>query len=266
MAPIAPPAIKAYSSDYTQLRAMPTGKDFHQELVFFNQLLADSGNFSLVRFGDGEMVIVNGQGIDLSSKYNGEHRYEPGNAEHEAMRARLIDSLHYVNQRYFVGIACPCCVGQLNFEQLKISARQQEEQLTWANLFVNANYPVFRRDTLPLLAGRVVNIVCHANACTSDMPFAVNRCFSVGPNSWINDYERLLDEMLADIDKRQAKDEVFLFCAGVLSNIVVYELTRSAPQNTYIDAGSVFDVDLGLGKTRKYLKKGRKLKRICRWN
>jgi len=248
----------------TRIKGSST-KQFADELDKLNQRLLSRENFALVRFGDGEMIIIDGKAIDLSEKYNGEHQYLPGNPAHEEQRSRLRDSLTFQHPHYFVGIACPCCVGEDNFFNLKKRSAQAEDQLTWANLFVNSNYAVFRDHTVAALVTRTVNMVCHEKADTDGLPFAVQHTFTVGGNSWVNDYARLRDELVSHIEKNQVHDEVFLFSAGVLSNILVHELFALHPNNTYIDLGSVFDVDLGLGKTRKYLKKGKTLKKTCVW-
>lgn len=253
-------------TDYEKSRVTANGKQFHQELNYFIRRIENRNNFSLVRFGDGEMMIIEGQGIDLSGKYNGEHKYVPGDAQQEQQRSLLAQSLAYRDADYFVGIACPCCVGQSSFDHLKQAANQQEQQLTWANVFVNSNYGAFQERAVPALSQRKVNMVCHERAVIDNLPFAINKRFNVGPNSWVNDHQRLSQEMFEYIESKQGEDEVFLFCAGVLSNIIIFELAARAPQHTYIDVGSVFDVQLELGKTRKYLKKGKTLKKVCVWN
>ena len=252
--------------EYKNARNSASGKQFHAELTYFTRRIENQENFSLVRFGDGEMMIIEGQGIDLSAKYNGEHKYVPGDAQQEQQRSLLAKSLAYKHEDYFVGIACPCCVGQASFDHLKQAANQVEQQLTWANVFVNSNYSAFQSSTVPVLAQRTVNIVCHDRADIDNLPFEIKKRFSVGPNSWVNDYARLKKEMLAYIQSNENQNEVFLFCAGVLSNIIIYELAKQAPEHTYIDVGSVFDVQLQLGETRKYLKKGKTLKKVCVWN
>lgn len=241
------------------------GKDFEQELNSFNQKLLAHENFSLARYGDGEMIVINGDSIDLSGKYNGEHKYVPGDDDNERQRALLHRALMHQDASYYIGIACPCCVGKEKFFNLKSQSQQPEAQLTWANIFVNANYARFKTDTVAAISTRDVSLVCHQNATPEGLPFEVKNSFRVGANAWMADYERLLPEMLATIESNQIKDHVFLFCAGVLSNILIYELHRAHPQNTYLDIGSVFDVELGLGKTRKYLKKGKTLKKTCVW-
>lgn len=248
------------------LLPLSTSKHFHAELDSFNAKLASGENFSLVRFGDGEMVVINGEAIDLSKKCNGEHQYIPGNAQHEAQRALLAAALSYRSNDYFVGIACPCCVGEQHFLQLKQQSQQSESQLTWANIFVNSNFPRFQECTIPLLTGRKVVLISHTKSQPAGLPFPIERHFGVGPNAWLRDHDRLLAELSAYIELHHVFDHVFLFCAGVLSNILIYELHQRFPDNTYLDVGSVFDVELGLGMTRKYLmKKRRRLRKICVW-
>ena len=247
-------------------RPLSTTKNFHASLDEFNTKLASGENFSLARFGDGEMVVINGEAIDLSEKCNGEHHYIPGNVQHEAQRAMLTAALLYQSNDYFVGIACPCCVGEPRFLQLKQQSQQSEAQLTWANIFVNSNFPRFQALTIPLLASRKIILISHIKSQLAGLPFAVERHFGVGPNAWLRDHDRLLAELTAYIEQHQVRDHVFLFCAGVLSNILIFELHERFPQNTYLDVGSVFDVELGLGMTRKYLmKKRRRLRKTCVW-
>lgn len=241
------------------------GKDFEQELERFNQRLSQGENFALARYGDGEMIVINGDSIDLSNKYHGEHKYTPGDPRSEQQRSLLKEALAYQDPQYFVGIACPCCVGEDKFFALKAQSAQPEEQLTWANIFVNSNYPRFKEHTVAALSKREVVLICHEHGQPAGLPFAVQQHFTVGANAWVDDYDRLLPKLLSYLEEQQRQDQVFLFCAGVLSNILIYELQRRHPNNTYLDIGSVFDVELGLGKTRKYLKKGKTLRRTCVW-
>ncbi len=243
-----------------------TTKSFEGDLAIFNQKLRIDENFSLVRFGDGEMRVINGDSIDLSQKCNGEHRYTPDNESDERHRQILADSLTYDNEQYFVGLPCRCCVGDEKCDLLRQQSQQHDDQLTWANLFVNANYLIFLRDAVPILKSRKLNIVCHEKAQLEALPFEAGKAFRIGANAWVDDYKSTLKEMQTYLEVSQIKNEVFIFCAGVLSNMLIYQLTRQYPNNTYIDLGSVFDVTMGLGETRQYLKgKKKRLKKVCIW-
>jgi glycosyltransferase involved in cell wall biosynthesis len=246
--------------------SLPAPKAFRHELTLFTQKIANGENFSLVRFGDGEMVIINGEAIDLSEKCNGEHKYTPNNARDEGYRKILEESLLYQNDRYFVGLPCRCCVGDKHCEQLRAQSKQPPANLTWANLFVNANYPDFLKQTVDALSTQTINLVCHQKADLAGLPFTVSKDFRVGGNAWVESYDDLLTELTAYLENTKVEGQVFIFCAGVLSNMLVYQLTKWFPNNTYIDAGSVFDDMMGLGQTRKYLKGSKKrLKQVCVW-
>lgn len=243
-----------------------TEKSFAGDLFLFNKKLKSHENFSLVRFGDGEMVVINGEAIDYSRKDNGEHKYSPGDSQDEKYRKILTDSLTYKNPQYFVGLPCRCCVGDENCDHLREQSAQDEKQLTWANIFVNANYPVFLERTVPLFSERTVNLICHEKSKEDQLPFEVKKDFRIGGNAWVEDYGHCLTELREYIKNTECKDEVFIFCAGVLSNMLIYQLSKMYPDNTYIDAGSVFDSMMGLGETRKYLQGSkRRLKKVCVW-
>lgn len=241
-------------------------KNFTEELTRFNQKIESKENFSLVRFGDGEMVVINGEAIDLSEKCNGEHKYTPQNPEDERCRKVLEESLLYQNERYFVGLPCRCCVGDQHCDELRKQSQQPEQQLTWANIFVNANYPRFLEETIAALKTRTINMICHEKAQFDNLPFVVKHDFRVGANAWVSNYDKKTLEIAEYIESHNIKDEVFLFCSGVLSNMLIYQLTKNFPENTYIDVGSVFDDMLQLGQTRKYLKGSkRRLTKVCVW-
>jgi len=48
------------------------GKDFAEDLARFTRWIAEGKNFSLARFNDGEMMIINGQFTDLADKHHGD--------------------------------------------------------------------------------------------------------------------------------------------------------------------------------------------------
>ena len=261
--------VDAYRRDgweITQQSSPNIERSFSGDLKKFNLKLSQKENFSLVRFGDGEMIVINGESIDLSQKCNGEHKYDPANKADEKFRQILTDSLTYKDSQYFVGLPCRCCVGDKECDQLRLQSQQDEESLTWANIFVNSNYPLFLETTVAELSNREVNIICHEKAKLDSLPIAIKKDFRVGGNAWVNDYEKSLNEISQYISANSIKDEVFIFCAGVLSNMLIYELSRKHRDNTFIDLGSVFDAVMGLGKTRKYLKGSKKrLQKVCIW-
>lgn len=244
----------------------PTERSFPNALNEINEKINARENFSLVRFGDGEMAVINGQAIDYSNKDNGEHKYTPNNDTDEKYRKILEESLLYRSDNYYVGLPCRCCVGDQHCDNLRNQSQQPDKQLTWANIFVNSNYPAFLEGTVQAMQGSKVNIICHEKANISKLPFEVIKDFRIGKNAWTNDYEQTLSAIQQYIESNAIENQVFIFCAGVLSNMVIYQLSKQFPNNTYLDVGSVFDDIMELGQTRKYLKGSKKrLNKVCVW-
>jgi len=212
------------------------------------------------------MEVINGKAIDLSGKCNGEHKYSPDNEKDEHYRQILEQSLLHKNDNYYVGLPCRCCVGDKHCDNLRTQSKQDEAQLTWANIFVNANYPEFLESTIATLQDKTINMVCHEKSDLAGLPFKVNDSFNVGANAWSANYDSMLAELSTYIEKKNIENQVFIFCAGVLSNMLIFQLNKAYPNNTYLDVGSVFDDMMGLGQTRKYLKGSKKrLKQVCVW-
>lgn len=120
-------------------------------------------------------------------------------------------------------------------------------------------------ETVAALRTRRVHMVCRAEADVKGLPFEVDRVFRVGPNSWVNDHQRLSDELDSHLLDDHDTDQVFLFCAGTLSNILVAEISQNVPMVTAIDLGSVFDPHMKLGKTRRYLRGKKAINKKCIW-
>jgi hypothetical protein len=234
---------------------------FNDELFFFTDKILSHENFSIVRFGDGEMKIVKGESIKTSRFF-----YTPGDEKHEYNRDILCKSLSYNSPQYFVGFPGRCCVGDEYTDSIINLSGLPEQQLTWASVFINANYDHFLNVTTPALQKRTLNLICFEKAILKHLPFKIKKHFGVGMNAWADDLEKTLPAIEAYIEANNVKDEVFIFCSGILSNMLIYKLTEKYPDNTYLDVGSVFDVYLSLGKTRRYLKGNQKqIQHSCIW-
>jgi len=156
-------------------------------------------------------------------------------------------------------------VGKEKFYGLKEQSGQTETHLTWANIFVNSNFPRFKKQTVPHFSNKRIILIAHKAADPNGLPFEVETTFRVGSNAWVQDYDRLSFELIDYIRQHKVENAIFLFASGVLSNMLICDLNKLYPNNTYLDVGSVFDVELGLGKTRGYLRKGKRLRRTCVW-
>lgn len=239
-------------------------KTFKGDFDFFVNKIKKGEHFSLSRWGDGELMILENKSIDLRHKGDGEFRHDPTSPTSLKMRDVLMESYTYKHKDYYIGIACQCCVGKDKFEYMKKLSGQPEENLTWANVFVNSNYKHFLVDFIKALEGKRVILVSHVNSKVDNLPFKVEKHYRVGTDAWISDYA--ISQLLQmEIGEFNIRDYVYLFAAGPFANILTYELWKYSKNNTYIDIGSTLDKYLGLTVTRGYLKGADTLNKTCIW-
>jgi hypothetical protein len=239
-------------------------RDFNKELLFFLEKIKNNEHFSLSRWGDGELMILEKKFIDLRNTKNGEFRYDPNLIQYSKMWNKLMESYTHSFENYFIGIACACCVGQEKFEYMKKLSRQKEENLTWANIFVNSNYNTFIKLYSKEFENHNIIMVVNEKGDTNKLPFKVSKTYTVGTDAWFENYN-LVDIIKKDILNNKINNTIFLFAAGPFANILTYELWDYDQSNTYIDIGSVYDVQLGMKATRGYLMGAPTLQKKCIW-
>lgn len=239
-------------------------KTFGGDFDKFLNKIKSSEHFSLSRWGDGELRILEGTAIDIRWKGNGEFRYDPKLSQYEPVRQMLQESYIYKDDQYYIGIACPCCVGQEKYQYMKKKSEQDEEHLTWANIFVNANYRRSLNELIPELKNHDVNLVINKNSKFDKLPFSFKDAWLVGADAWYEN-QYLINELSEHIIKNNIKNHLFLFAAGPFANILTYKLWLVSKENTYIDVGSILDQHLQLILTRGYQHGDHRINQICVW-
>lgn len=239
-------------------------KKFEDDFYKFLKKIKNNENFSLSRFGDGELSIIEKNNINLLSKGIGEFSYNNSDKKFSKSRELLKESFQYKENNYYVGIACRCCVGDEKFKYMFKLSKQNEKNLTWANIFVNSNYSKFRNEFIPALENRKTILICHRKSNTNNLPFKTESIFNVESNAWVKNLI-LIENLIKKINDEKIINHVFLISAGPFANILVYMLHKNNKKNTYIDIGSVFDKDLNLPVTRGYLNGASTLKKVCIW-
>jgi len=239
-------------------------KDFTGDFNTFLNKIKNKENFSISRFGDGEMMIIKGENLNLLNKGIGEFAYDCNNTIYEKSRELLIESFTYKSEDYYVGIACKCCVGEEKYIDMKHSSKQEDSRLTWANIFVNSNFNLFNTYMIPEFRKRDIYLICHNDSKTNNLPFDVKNIYNISSDAWLHNLD-LIEKLKLDIDTDNLTDVVFLISAGPFANILVQQLNKHNKNNTYIDLGSVIDKHLGLPITRGYLKGGPTLNKTCIW-
>jgi len=243
-------------------------EDFNESFFFFLEKLKKRENFAFVRFSDGELDILQNYYVELSqnkvqrgadvlsqSPYPKED-YKIFNPDlHQESRNKLLESLQYRNKNYYKGLSCPCCVpAHRVLEMLKLYGTGDEEHICWANQFVNSNFPYFvnhminefkSRDNIILIANKLVD--------PRNTELKIKNFFPVGYNCFANDLG-LVKDIKSYIKKNSIENHLFLFSAASLSEVLIYELYKEYPNNTYLDIGTTLHKQLGLNIARDYLK------------
>jgi len=240
-------------------------KTFAGDFDLFLNKIKHNECFSLSRWGDGELMILENNYIDIRSKGNGEFRFDPNLEEYFGVRNKLMLSYIFKSYNYYIGIACSCCVGEEKYQYMKKKSKQDEKQLTWANIFVNSNYKKTVDELIPELSNHAVNLVVNKNSKLDKLSFKPKNVWYVGTDAWEKDYY-IVDEIMKYIKNNYISNEIFLFAAGPLANILTYELWfYCSKNNTYIDIGSILDPQLQLKLTRGYHLGAITLNKTCIW-
>jgi len=237
-------------------------KTFKIDFQVLLDKLENNKPFAFVRFSDGEMFCLQSRKLELSERgtfvdnvlcgpvYGKEDFKEFIPERDTEFYNRLWASFRHIQHNYFVGISCPCCVGMTNFQEMK--SVRNDIWTTWANLFVNSNYPTFVREFIPEFRKRKIVLICNEKADLSKSQLEIVKDFRIGRNAMINNIN-LHQEIGEWIIKENIEDHVFLFSASSLTNITIHELFKDFPKNTYMDIGTTLNPIFGFPASRGYL-------------
>ena len=239
-------------------------KFFDTEFDFFLNKFVTGENFNLLRFSDGELFMLQGKKISLGNflvKINGKfsgikkfptYDHKTFNPKKDKIfLEKLSESFNYKSQEYYVGINCRCCVGEENYKwQFREHLKTDHNNLTWANVLINSNYPRFLNEFYPEIVKRGAILVCNVNAKLDNLNW-VTKDFRIGNNAFSN--LTLIDKIKEYIISNNIKNQIFLFSASAFSNVAQYELGKLFPENTYIDIGTSLSHVIGIPAEREYI-------------
>lgn len=207
-------------------RGIAMEPSFQDAIRHFHSKLVRDEKFALGKFADGEWGAI--KGVQFSPA-NGEWHANGKDPAFALARQELIDALQYRHSEYYTAI-CPCYTEAINF------SGQPASNITYANIFVNANYPYYKEHFIKLYQERDIWLVTHKNTDLSGLPFSVERFFPIDYNAWI--VNRDLPSVILD---EKPKGKLFLFAAGSFANILVHKLWSKNQDNTYLDIGSTLN-------------------------
>lgn len=246
-------------------------KIFREEFYYFLDKFKKKENYTLLRFSDGEMFLlqnkqvlltpdrVNVEGVIDSndgfySNKNPRPKYDQKSfipSIHSEFRDFLTESFLFKNHNYYIGLSCRCCVGDENFDwQLKLLGGDGDT-LTWSNVLLNSNYPLFLNEFYPEIQKRGAYVICNEQANLNNLNW-VKGDFRVGTDIFDN-FKEYISKIKNFIHDNNIQNEVFLFSASSLSNVLQFELFKDFPNNTYIDIGTTLSHEFHVPVNRGYI-------------
>jgi hypothetical protein len=174
------------------------------------------------------------------------------------------------DDNYLYGLSCTCCDRE-NHEFLLGTVQAPLGNLTFSNIWVNANFAAFNERFLTTLrvSGKPIVLCTNQKARLGDLEREIPlKDFLPIPGNCVKYWEKRKEMILAWIDLKAslARNTIFLFAAGPLSEILIHEMWKVNPRNTYLDIGSTLDPILFHRESRGYHKPGHVFAdRVCEW-
>lgn len=235
-------------------------EDFDEVL----RLIVETDSLALARFADGEASVL--KNITVGNKDGWLYKKD----KNLVFRRDLRHSLLCTDKNYLYGLSCTCC-DEVNHKFLLDSVRAPLENLTFSNIWVNANFPCFNERFLPTLkrSGKSIILCSGSKARVSELERHVQIAdFIPIPGNCVVYWEKYREQIrgLLDLKATQHRNAVFLIAAGPLSEILIHEMWQANQQNIYLDIGSTLDPLLFRRNSRAYHNTGHAFsQRICSW-
>ena len=189
--------------------------------------------FALIRPSDGEYSVIKGQTLTNCDKWT----FQAGGQ----LQTDLLQAIQTDVSGLYVGIPCNTCNKSWNCTQTIYNDYKnlvKTQNITYANLFMNANWPAFvqmlKDDTRPLY------VVTSGSTGTTEL--SIRGRHIIDPllvNKW--DQEGL-KETAKILDFVKSKTNALIcFSAGPLSKVWIPKCWALNPTNTYLDVGAALD-------------------------
>lgn len=242
---------------------LPTGQ---ADLDRFEQLVRERTPFTFVRFSDGEIEILRNRKLVIAggvTEFRGKRftnhfpefdqkRFDPRRGQ--AVRRDLLSSAVYADSAYYKGIPTRHnhALGDREF-MLRLNGGFTP-QMTFSDLFLNANFLRSRSSFFPSLAASFTDVLVVGNwRCELKDYLAKGRLVQI-PDDFFSSYEQTQHAVLAAL-LEAPPSALLLSSASSLSNVLGHRLRLSRPDLTFLDIGTVLNDLMGLPLgTRAYHK------------
>lgn len=219
--------------------------NFRNDLEFILNKVKNREYFSFSKYADGEYKILRNERITNCDGWT----FDP--KIHNKEYKYLLNSFQYNDPNYYVGISCKCCQPNDHVDWMRDNL--YTNNVTWANIFVNSNYEYFKENFFSEFNSWNGDVTLVANIAgrQKKLPFDVDNYIPIHLTSWLNpDLENIINQLKIIASKQD--NQLFLFSAGPLGNILSHQLHIENKNNTYIDIGSTINPWI-VGNNRGYL-------------
>lgn len=221
-------------------------KNFKDEFYKYAEMMKQDKPFALARYADGECAVMKGKSVA-----NTTDKWQAPN-ELTQLGIDLKETLSHTEDNYHYGISCQCC-DTISKDYLLGMIKQKEDNITYSNLFVNANYHRWIEFIKTL--DRHVILIANAEGAGKPLPILkVDQYFAI-PNNCIDFYAKHKDDFIVKLVEgfKDIHGQLVLISAGPLAEIIVHHLYNTNPTNTYIDVGSAVAEIIHGRSTRPYM-------------
>lgn len=223
---------------------------FRGDIEFIFNKLSNKDKFSFSKYADGEFAILANIPITNADRWT----FNPN--EHTKIREELIYSFTFKDPEYYIGVSCKCCQPEEHVNWMREQSGQ--DTLTWANIFVNSNYPYFKDKFIPEFNNHDVVLFARSDARITSLPFPVEHIPITG-EAFIDNFD-----LVQNFSIEKYENKLFLFCAGPLGNMLAARFWEKNKSNTYLDIGSTLNPYL-TENNRGYLNKRESELKTCIW-
>lgn len=221
---------------------------FDRDFEYYINLIKSDVNFTYARYADGEVQLMRGKGIGSNSQAYMVDRWSSPEGMNP-IGEKLLESLNHIEENYHFAISGKSDnIHDYEF----LSERIPNGNLTFANLWINANYQKMKEFYHSIK--KEVYIICNHRARKENFPFEVAEIFPF-PDDCISYFTKHGDDYIQQLTNytSQVENKTFFISAGPVSEILIHEMYKSNPNNQYIDVGSSIDEFVHLKMTRPYM-------------
>ena len=223
---------------------------FNSDFNYFWDLIDNNINFTFVRYADGEVMLMKGQAVSDGTQASSIDKWQAPN-KLTKVGEQLLKTLTHIEDNYYYAISSTTDnISDYTF--LKENIKQNEDKLTFVNLWINANYGSMLKKLCS--NKRDVILICNKEAKKENFPFNV---IDITPfpddciNFWEENDTTFINEVVGKYSSMN--NQLFFISCGPISEIIIDSLYKANPNNTYVDVGSSIDEFVHGYKTRPYM-------------